>query len=124
MIRGKVNQRGQARVAVEMRGRSGQFQPVEVILDTGFTGDILLPPDIIQNLEVGKSIEIDARLASGQEILLPSWRGTALWHDKPYAIVIAQSDGEPLLGMNLLQGSRVTIDVRIDGDVVIEELDR
>ena len=122
MIRGKVNQTGQARVTLEMLGRSGLFQPVEVVLDTGFTGDILLPPDTIQNLEVSRSPAINARLASGQEILLPCWRGIVLWHDKPHIVVVAESGGEPLLGMNLLQGSRVTLDARLDGDVTIEEL--
>ena len=122
MIRGKVNQTGQARVTLEMLGRSGLFQPVDVVLDTGFTGDILLPPDTIQNLEVSRSPAINARLASGQEILLTCWRGIVLWHDKPYIVVVAESGGEPLLGMNLLQGSRITLDARLDGDVTIEEL--
>ncbi len=124
MIRGKINQRGQARVVIEMLGRNGQFQPTEVVLDTGFGGNILLPPNIIQGLEAIRSAEVDARLASGQEIQLPSWRGTVLWHGRPRSILVLQADGEPLLGMNLLRGSRVTLDVQPDGDVVIEELGR
>ena len=51
-----------------------------------------------------------------------SWRGTALWHDRPVGVVILEADGEPLLGMNLLRGSRVTLDVQVDGDVTIDEL--
>ena len=124
MIRGRINQRGQARVVIEMLGRNGQFQPIEVVLDTGFGGNILLPPSIIQGLEVIWSAEVDARLASGQEIQLPSWRGAVLWHGRPRSILVLQADGEPLLGMNLLRGSRVTLDVQPDGNVVIEELSR
>ena len=45
-----------------------------------------------------------------------------LWHDRPVAVVILEADGEPLMGMNLLQGSRVTLDVQVDGDVTIDEL--
>jgi hypothetical protein len=60
-------------------------------------------------------------LATGVETYLDSWKGTALWHGRPRDLLILESDGEPLLGMNLLRGSRVTLDVRIDRDVVVDE---
>ena len=122
MINGKINRSGQALVAIEMLARDGMFQPIEVVLDTGFTGYLLLPPDTIQRLEVIAGTEIETRLANGQEVRLDSWRGTALWHNRPRRVLILQAEGEPLLGMSLLQGSRVTLDVRVDGDVLIDEL--
>ena len=93
-------------------------------MDTGFNGDILLPPGVIQRLEVVESDEIEMTLANGQEIQLGSWRGTVLWHDQPLSVRVVQADGAPLLGMNLLQGSRVTLDVEVDGDVKVDELSR
>ena len=122
MMRGKVNQSGQPRVAVEMLGRDGWFRPVDFVLDTGFGGDLLLAPDTLQQLEVIEDNQIDGALATGQSIMLRSWRGTALWHDRPVGVVILEAGGEPLLGMNLLRGSRVTLDVLVDGDVAIDEL--
>lgn len=107
-----------------MLGRDDRFQPVEVVLDTGFGGDLLLQPDILQQLAVSEHDQVEAKLANGQDIKLDSWRGTVLWHDRPFSVIVLQAGGEPLLGMNLLRGSRVTLDVQVDGDVVIEELGR
>ena len=123
MIRGKVNERGQALVAVEALDRDGWFQPLEFVLDTGFTGDLLLSADAIQRLAVVPHNEINAALADGQGVQLRGWLGSILWHDQMRRVIIAQADGEPLLGMRLLRGSRVTLDVRLDGDVTIEELE-
>ena len=122
MIRGKVNEKGQALVAVEALARDGWFQPLEFVLDTGFTGDLLLPANAIQRLQVVPHNEINASLADGQDVQLRGWQVSVLWHDRIRRVVIAQADGEPLVGMGLLQGSRVTIDVQVGGDVTIEEL--
>ena len=67
-------------------------------------------------------MEIDGQLADGQEIRLHSWRGVALWYGRQRNILILEAKGEPLLGMNLLRGSRVTLDVVVDGSVTIDEL--
>jgi hypothetical protein len=77
---------------------------------------------MIGDLEVSEAVGTEATLADGRDIRLRSWRGTALWHDRPVAVVILEADGEPLMGMNLLQGSRVTLDVQVDGDVTTDEL--
>ena len=122
MIRGKVNQALEARFTVEFMDGGGQIHAVEVVLDTGFTGALTLPPDLIRPLGltlVGGRI---ASLANGELVRLNSWRGTVLWHGRPRRILVLQSDGVPLLGMSLLRGSRVTLDVLDAGDVVIEEL--
>ena len=124
MIQGKVNEKGQALVVIEALDRDGWLQPLEFVLDTGFTGDLLLSADVIQRLAVVPHDEINAALADGQGVKLNGWLGSVFWHNRMRSVVMAQADGEPLLGTKLLQGNRVTIDVRVDGDVVIEELGR
>ena len=123
MIRGKVNEKGQALVAVEVLGRDGWFQPFEFVMDTGFTGDLLLSADVIQRLAAVPYDEINAALADGQGVKLSGWLGSVLWHNRMRSVVIAQADGQPLLGTGLLMGSRVTLDVQLDGDVTVEELE-
>ena len=123
MMRGKVNEKGQALVDVEVMDRDGWFQPLEFVMDTGFTGDLLLSADAIQRLHVAPHIEINASLADGQDVKLSSWLVSVLWHDRILRVTMAQADGEPLLGMGLLRGSRVTLDVQLDGDVTVEELE-
>ena len=59
-------------------------------------------------------------LADGQRTILPVWAGSVIWHEQPRRVSVIESSGEALLGMNLLLGSMVTMDVRVDGDVIIE----
>lgn len=122
MIRGKVNSDWEAWIVVELRDKEGMFRGIDVVLDTGFTGDLLLPLDAIGQLEVSEAVDTEATLADGRDVMLPSWLGTALWHDRPVTVLILEAGGDPLLGMNLLRGSRVTLDVLVDGDVTIDEL--
>ena len=124
MMRGKVNHRGQPRVAVELLGRYGWSSTIDFVLDTGFGGDLLLPSEVIRRLEVTEDDQVQGALANGQGVRLPSWRGVATWHNRPVSVVILEADGEPLLGRNLLRGSRVTLDMEVDGEVTIDELER
>ncbi len=85
---------------------------------------MLPPPDTIQPLNLTPTDESDAVLANGAGVSLPGWLGAVLWPGRPRSILVLPADGAPLLGMNLLRGSRVTLDVQVGGDVVIEELSR
>ena len=122
MISGRVSQNLQPRVVVEVMGIGGQFQPTETILDTGFNHTLTLPVDVIRRLGLIPGGTRDAFLADGEEVTLNGWRGIALWHGQPRRILVLQADGEPLLGMGLLLGSRVTLDALPGGDVTIDEL--
>ena len=122
MIRGRVNSNWEAWTAVELLDKEGLFRAIDVVLDTGFTGDLLLTSDVIEQLEVSEAVEAEAILDDGQDVMLSSWRGRALWHDGPVSVLILEADGDPLLGINLLRGSRVTLDVLVAGDVTIDEL--
>ena len=121
MMRGRVSRNLQPRVVVEVMGVGGQFEPIEAVLDTGFNHDLILPSDMIRRLGLTTEGTWDAFLASGEEIRLNGWRGIALWHGRPRHILVLQSDWEPLLGMGLLLGSRVTLDALPGGDVTIDE---
>jgi hypothetical protein len=37
-------------------------------------------------------------------------------------VLVLQADGGPLVGMSLLYGSRMTLDIVDDGDVIIDAL--
>nr|MBC8228759.1 clan AA aspartic protease [bacterium] len=45
-----------------------------------------------------------------------------LWHNQEREVLVLQADGGPLVGMSLLYGSRVTLDVVDGGDVIIDIL--
>ena len=45
-----------------------------------------------------------------------------MWHEREREVIVLQADGGPLLGMSLLYGNRVTMDIVENGDVAIDEL--
>ena len=107
---------------VPIMNRNGQFQTVEFVVDTGFDGFLALPAELIQRLGLEPYGNSDIAFANGQRELWNTWHCRILWHDQPRDIVIFESRGEVLLGMALLEGSQIAIQVRTDGAVVIEEL--
>ncbi len=68
-------------------------------------------------------METDVVLATGVTDKVNTWNGEVLWHDQTRSILILEASGVPLLGMELMDDSLLTIQARINGDVLIERLD-
>ena len=122
MIRGEVRPNRRAMVAVDLLAADGQFQSFNFILDTGFDGDLSLPTQILQGLDVAAEGERIIELADGSRTTTYEWSAIVRWYGAARPITIAESAGEPLLGMNLLWQSRITLETRAYGPVVIEPL--
>ena len=45
-----------------------------------------------------------------------------LWHGQEQDVLALQADGGPLIGMSLLYGSRLVLEVIDNGDVTIDSL--
>ncbi len=70
MISGKVNSQREAIASVSLLDAGGAEQPVEAVLDTGFTGELTLPAKFIDDLGlefVGSRIAV---LGDASEILM------------------------------------------------------
>ena len=100
----------------------GRPRSVEVVLDTGFTGYLTLPSESIGQLGLRSAGQRTFELANGEMFDFQVYLGSVSWHGRPSDVLVLQSDSGPLLGMALLWGSRVTMDVLNDGDVAIEDL--
>lgn len=122
MIRGRVSGDRQALIAVDIMDGDGRPQPVEVVLDTGFTGYLTLPPRTISDLGLPSVGQRTFELANGELFDFPVFLGSVSWHSRTSDVLVLQSDSVPLLGMALVWGSRVTMDALDDGEVTIEEL--
>lgn len=122
VIRGRVDFTLEAVVVVPVMDGNGQFRPVEFVIDTGFDGCLTLPPGVIQELGLELTGSAGVTFGNGQTEDWPAWQCRILWHDRPRDAAVFESRGESLLGMALLEHSAVTIQVRTDGEVVIEEL--
>lgn len=123
MITGKVNSQREAIVAVSLLDASGVEQPIEAVLDTGFTGELTLPPKYIDDLGLEFFGSRLAVLGDGSEVLMDNYFGQIMWHGRSRRIVVLESAGGPLLGMELLEGSDLSLRIQTDGPVQIDEIE-
>ena len=129
MISGKVI-RGpyglEPHIAIQITNEStGAREEVRVVVDTGSTGELILPK--------GKIAELGLPLldTSGLQILADGTRKPTICYEavvhlhghERRTIVVESADEHPVsvMGFRLLEGSKVTIDARDGGDVRIEE---
>jgi predicted aspartyl protease len=74
MMMGKVDNSGRALLSVELRSSVlSTTEELDVWVDTGFTGDLVLPQVLIDELQLPKSGSVDAILADGSQIELNTY---------------------------------------------------
>jgi hypothetical protein len=61
-------------------------------------------------------------LGDGSIVALEAYLAKVLWHEQEREILVLQAEGGSLLGMSLLYGNRVIVDVVENGNVEIDEL--
>ena len=72
-------------------------------IDSGFTGELVFPKDIITQLELVKGGSVDAILADGSPTELDTLNCKILWFEREKHLEVIANDGEtPLLGVGLL----------------------
>ena len=86
---------------------------VQVWIDTGFTGDLVMPQTAIDGLGLTKSGSIDAVLADGSQTELSTYSCLVEWFGNKRSLEVIANDGQyPLLGVGLLLGLELCIDYR------------
>ena len=121
MITGTVTEDLDLVVTIEVANSSGAFDPLEVVIDTGFNGDLALPRDVVRRLGLAYRGHFNFTLATGEVARLPNYEGVVPWHGRTLEVEILETESESLLGMELLMGSKITIHAQVGGDVLIEE---
>ena len=120
MISGYDNSDLEAIVPVALVDGNGYRWRQEVVIDTGFNGDLTLPAEFIRELGLPLYGEIPATLADGQTNDYNHYGAIVLWEGERRVIEVMESRNQSLLGTNLIQGSRLTVQMWEGGDVVIE----
>lgn len=122
MMHGGVTPLLEALVPVTLRPPSGTELQILALIDTGFDGVLALPPPLIAQLTVSGEATAQTTLADGSVVEVGLYRAVIVWHDELLEVEALELDGVPLLGMMLLHGSRVTVDVVDGGPVTVEPL--
>jgi clan AA aspartic protease len=110
-------------VQLEIESGDGGLEPIDTVVDTGFDGHLTLPSQVIAELGLEPDEPSDVVLATGSRERVNIWRGSVLWHDQIRRIFVLEANGVPLLGMELLEDSQLTLQARINGQVLIERLE-
>jgi clan AA aspartic protease len=124
MISGKVNSQREAIVSVSLFDAGGAEQPIDAVLDTGFTGELTLPAKLIDDLRLEFFGSRSAVLGDGSEVIMDNYFGEIMWHGRVKRIVVLETEGGPLVGMELLEGSDLSLRIEPDGPVLVEEIEK
>ncbi len=120
MIFGYVNRNLDPIVAVFVVDGNGYRWRQEVVVDTGFNGDLTLPTEFVDHLGLVLVGQTELTLATGQTVDTNQYQAKAIWDGEPLAVDVMESENQYLLGTNLLHGRTLTVQMWAGGDVVID----
>lgn len=121
-MKGAVTRHDEAIIRVTVRGPSGRRRRIRAVIDTGFDGSLSLPPSIIEELELPWFRRGEAELANGSVTVFDVYRATVVWNRRRVAIHVDEAETAPLVGMELMRGFRLQVDVVPGGEVSIVPL--
>lgn len=117
MITGAVSPDRKPLVPLRVRGPAGLTADVSVVMDTGFTGTLALPTAVVAALGLPALADREYVLADGRPIIIPEFDAEVEWGTRWQSVRVLGIGTEPLLGMKLLDGHRVYMEVN-DGGLV------
>ena len=120
MIEGAVNANLEAVVTLTLRGEAGREMEIEAVIDTGFNGFLTLPPPLVAELGLPIASIGLATLADGSEASFDVHDATVLWDGEPRYVESGAVGQEALVGMALLEGHNLNIEVERGGRVVVQ----
>jgi clan AA aspartic protease len=121
-MRGHVSSRREAVIELLVKGPRRRAQRLRAIVDTGFTECLALPHDRIASLGLPLRGAQRIILADGSDTELNVYTAVVRWHGIEISVPALEVRGSPIIGMALLDGSRLTLDAIPNGPVCIEPL--
>ena len=120
MIEGMVSARHEAVIPLHIQGPDGRALEIDAVVDTGYQGLLSLPAAVVSELDLTYSHMTRLTLADDTVADLDVHYATVLWDDEPREIRADIVGSAPLIGMLLLDGYSLRVDVKVGGRVVID----
>jgi len=124
MLTGRVTSEREAVVPIEILDAEEHLIRFEATLDTGYDGFLTMPRSLIDELGLAFIGPARAALGDGKEVRMNLFLGAVRWDDGLRDALVLEAEGGILVGMAMLVGCRVSLDVEEDGVVSIESLDQ
>ncbi len=111
---GSVDGSGRALIRIRLKNPTDATETeLDVWIDTGFTGELVLPQQNVASLGLPLGPSVMARLADGSDIHLDTYTCLLEWFDEWKRIEVVANQGQyPLLGVGLLLDRELHIDYR------------
>jgi clan AA aspartic protease len=109
-------------VEVRVEAMDGRARAIQAAVDTGFGGFLSLPPGLVADLDLPMVGLKTVTLADGSQTTLFVFDAVIEWEGQQITVPAYEARGTPLIGMRLLGGSRLTVDVVEGGRVEIRPL--
>ena len=122
MIQGEVNGFLEAVVSLPVRGPEGREREIEAVIDTGYSGNLTLPQDLVAELGLPFVIRSWSILADGTVVRFNVHSATVVWNGGERHIDIDAVGIAPLVGMALLEAHSIYVEVTGGGPVVIQAM--
>ena len=120
MIEGAVNAAHEAALILTVQGPERRAREIEAVVDTGYNGFLTLPPVLVGELDLPFVTSGEATLADGSSVSFDIHMVTVDWDGQARHVQADAAETTPLVGMRLLAGHDLHVEVENGGRVVIE----
>jgi clan AA aspartic protease len=122
MIHGVVSRDREATISLVIVNESRQTKLITAVIDTGYTGFLSLPSEIITELNLSWTGIDRGTLGDGSEVTFEVYAAKVIWDGEYRDIPINEAETDPLIGISLLYGYDLHIQTVEGGNVTIERL--
>jgi clan AA aspartic protease len=122
MIHGVVNRNCEATISLVIGNENRQTKLIDAVIDTGYTGFLSLPREIIVTLELPWTGIDRGTLGDGSEVSFEVYAARVIWDGEYRDIPVNEAETDPLVGMSLLYGYDLRIQAIEGGSVTINAL--
>jgi clan AA aspartic protease len=122
MMEGHVDPALRALISIDAVKSDDSTEPLTAIIDTGFNGELTLSREQIQELDFPQIGTRDIDLGDDSTATTEVHLGVVLWDGEPRPVMVLRAGDTPLVGMELMEQHRLTIDVHRGGKLELEAL--
>ncbi len=112
---------GEPSLPIHVDGPTGTLD-IHTIVDTGVNGELTLPQEQIESLDLPEATVTEVTLADGRVREVQMYLAEVRLDGKNRHVFVAEAPTTPLLGTDLLWGFSLYVEVRANGTVEIERL--
>lgn len=120
MTEGLFTTDGEPALRLRVKGLH-QARVVEAVIDTGFTGELTLPPALIASLGLPKRTQEEVMLGDGTVRTVQMYAASVIFAEQEHRVLVGAASTTPLVGTDLLRGFSLRIDFREGGRVEVRK---